>query len=133
MTYRDISNINKVPQPQRDTIKRLVEQADYTFGSSGVGSMIHSFFYDCVSGQIVRSIMPREAKKRYHNKLSDFYIDSRVSFRGRREIDNIINSDISSVPAWQRGFTSLLRNSRRQKACRCSRTWSNNGRRRVYF
>jgi hypothetical protein len=30
--------------------------------------------------------MPRKSKERYHNKLSDFYIDSRVGFRGRREM-----------------------------------------------
>jgi len=36
--------------------------------------------------------MPRKSKGRYYNKLSDFYIDSRVGFRGRKDVDDVMNS-----------------------------------------
>lgn len=85
--YGRIENIDKIPANQRDELRRLVEDMDYILIKGGVGrGMIHSFFYDCVNGQIVRSLMPRKSKERYHNKINDFYIDARVGFRGIREM-----------------------------------------------
>ncbi len=48
------------------------------------GSMINSFFKDTVNGQILISL--NKKPDHYVNRLSDFYVDDRVSFRNRKEL-----------------------------------------------
>lgn len=85
--YEKLENIDKIPTNQRNELRNLVEDMDDILTRGGIGKgMIHDFFYDCVNGQIVCSLMPRKSKEKYHNKLSDFYIDSRVGFRGIRDV-----------------------------------------------
>ncbi len=85
--YGQLKNMDKIPTDKRDELRRLVKDMDYILIQGGVGrGMIHDFFYTCVNGQIVRSLMPRKSKERYYNNIDDFYIDSRVGFRGIKEL-----------------------------------------------
>lgn len=88
--YEKIYNLDKIPADRRGELKSLVTQMDETLIRGGVGSMIRGFFMDCVNGQIIVSMMPRKSKKQYHNKITDFYIDSRVGFRGLNEVKKLL-------------------------------------------
>ncbi|MDD5453946.1 MAG: hypothetical protein PHW62_00400 [Candidatus Ratteibacteria bacterium] len=85
--YREIQNIDKIPVNRRGELKSLVEGMDEILIRGGAGSMSRGFFMDCVNGQIIISLMPRKSKERYYNKISDFYIDSRVGFSGIRAME----------------------------------------------
>lgn len=78
---------NSLPADKRAELWRLAESVDYILIQGGAGGMIREFFADCVNGQVVRSLMPRKSKEKYYNKIDDFYIDSRVGFRGIREME----------------------------------------------
>lgn len=92
MTYK-IENISKVPLSIRPHFNYQIERFNDLMISNGMkGSFVQSFFYDCINGQIIISTMPRKSKERYYNPLSDFYIDTRTGFRGRKELDNILDS-----------------------------------------
>ena len=70
--YRELRNIGTVPTKERAELRGLVEGMDHILAQGGLhGGLSHGFFYDCIDGQIVRSLMPRKSKERYHNKLSD--------------------------------------------------------------
>lgn len=84
--YGELNNLDKVPTDRRNELKRIVENMDELLIRGGAGSMIRSFFMDCVNGQIIVSLMPKKSKERYYNKITDFYIDSRAGFRGIREM-----------------------------------------------
>ncbi len=84
--YGELNNLDKVPVDKRNELRHLVEDMDEILIRGGAGSMLRGFFMDCVNGQIIRSLMPRKSKERYYNKISDFYIDSRVGFHGIRDM-----------------------------------------------
>lgn len=84
--YGELNNLDKIPADRRNELRRLVEGMDELLIRGGAESMIRSFFMDCVNGQIIVSLMPKKSKERYYNKITDFYIDSRVGFRGIREM-----------------------------------------------
>lgn len=76
---------------EKAEIERLCHNADmeharYNFD----GGFIHSFFYDCVAGGIIRA---RSKPKDYVNSFYDYYIDRRCGKGGystQREVHNIL-------------------------------------------
>jgi len=55
------------------------------------GSLIHSFLDDCIEGEVERAFgMPSYEGGAYHNKISEFYVDARVRFIGRRKLEQFL-------------------------------------------
>lgn len=89
-TQSKIENIGMVPEPQRTNIRSLVSFADGLFKRSGLtGSKVHDFFYECVEGQIIISLMPIKRKEGDYLSLSDFNIGDISRYDDYSEIYNI--------------------------------------------
>lgn len=74
-SYKTDEAMTLLTRKERKEVEVLSHNADMEFARNDFdGGMIHSFFYDCVAGGILRA---RTKPKNYVNTFYDFYIDMR--------------------------------------------------------
>ncbi len=83
-------NINMIKDKgvRQDLIQTLQKLNRVFIKNDMDGGMLWSFLGDCVNGQIQISLDKKP--DHYVNSLSDFYIDDRVGFNGRKELRELL-------------------------------------------
>lgn len=87
----DVPHINLVPKEKRQKLNSLmIEWYELFCVNKMQGGMVIGSLWDCIDGEIVRrwGKMPDH----YVNTFSDFYVDDRVGFKGRKELNRLMKA-----------------------------------------
>lgn len=92
MTETKLENLKLIKDKQirLNLNYQITDMQDLFIENQMKNGMIYGFFKDCLNGQILISL--NKKPDHYVNTISDFYIDDRVPFRGRKRLRKIIES-----------------------------------------